>query len=151
MDGFPRTTAGAGAPAAGRWWTIFAAALLVFSIGSWLYLVLALGVEGSRCFDAQGDPAGRALCEAEHRRVAGAWRLIVLVAAASAGILLLIGLLEGLRRRRYASGPRQPLRILIVVNPAAAAGYVLGRIIGRLLPPLSGRRAVQPGGPGQPA
>jgi hypothetical protein len=130
--GFPRTQAGEIAASPGRWWVALASLLLVVSIGSWLYLVIALGVEGSICFDVQRLPETQPRCDREHLRVAEAWRIIVLVAAGSAVVMLLIGLLEGLQRRRFASGPRQPLRVLVVVNPAGMLGYLVGHVVGRL-------------------
>jgi hypothetical protein len=134
-SGFPRTI-GVPTAAPGRPWIAFAALLLLVSLGSWLYLVILLGIEGSTCFDVKRLPETQALCDREHLRVAEAWRLVVLVAAISAAVMVLIGVLEGLERRRFAYGRRQPLRILFLVNPAGAIGYLIGRIVGRLLPPF---------------
>jgi hypothetical protein len=135
--GFPRISA-AQAPA-GRLWVALASLLLVVSIGSWLYLVIALGIEGSTCFDVKHLPETQRLCDAEKRRVAGAWRLVILVASVSAALMALVGLFEGMQRRRFASGRRQPLRVLVAVSPAAMLGYLLGHVLGRLLPELSRR------------
>jgi hypothetical protein len=141
MDGgIPRARAGESPAPPGRRWLALAALLLVVSIGSWLYLVVALGIEGGSCFDVQRDPQTQPRCDRAHVRVAQAWQIIILVAAASAVLMALIGLLEGLQRRRFASGARQPLRVLVAVNPAAMLGYLLGHVAGKLLPPLTGPR-----------
>ena len=81
--GFPRITAEENAAPPGRWWTALASLLLVVSIGSWLYVVVAVGVEGSTCFDVLRLPETQPLCDREHLRVAQAWRIIVLIAAGS--------------------------------------------------------------------
>lgn len=141
MDGgFRRATAGATSAPPGRGWAALAALLLVLSIGSWLYLVIALGIEGGICFDVQRDPQTQPRCDRAHVRVAQAWRIVTLVAVGSAVLMTLIGLLEGLQRRRFASGARQPLRVLVAVNPAGMLGYLLGHVAGKLLPPLAGPR-----------
>ncbi len=138
-SGGPRIrTATAPAPP-GRLWVALASLLLVVSIGSWMYLVVALGIEGSTCFDVKHLPETRHLCDAEKRRVADAWRLVILVASVSAALMAVLGLFEGLQRRRFASGRRQPLRVLVAVSPAAMLGYLLGHVLGRLLPELSRR------------
>jgi hypothetical protein len=120
----------------GRPWIALAALLLVISIGSWLYLVITLGIEGSVCFDVKRLPETQPGCDREHLRVAEAWRLVILIAAISAAVMVFVGVLEGLERRRFAYGRRQPLRILFLVNPAGMLGYLVGRIVGRLLPPF---------------
>jgi hypothetical protein len=134
-SGFPRVTAGGAVSApAGRWWAALAVLLLLTSLGSWMYLILSLGVEGNTCFDVLRDPGKQRSCDQWHQRVGDARRIVVLVAVASAVLMLLIGLLGGWRRRRFASGPRQPLRVLSFVNPAGMIGYLAGHLIGRLLP-----------------
>jgi hypothetical protein len=133
---YPRAAIRVPPAAPGRPWIAFAAVLLLASLGSWLYLVILVGIENSVCFDVKLDPNRQPRCDAEHLRVAEAWRLVILIIALSAAIMVLIGVLEGLERRRFAYGRRQPLRVLFLVNPGGAVGYVLGRIIGRLLPPF---------------
>jgi hypothetical protein len=134
-SGFPRVIR-VPVAAPGRPWIAFAALLLIVSLGSWLYLVIALGIEGSTCFEVKRLPETQPACDQDHLRVAEAWRMVILVVAISAAVMMLIGVLEGLDRRRFAHGRRQPLRILILVNPAGMVGYLVGRIVGRLLPPF---------------
>jgi hypothetical protein len=135
VGGFPQSTAASEGTGPGRRWVALAALLLVVSIASWLLLVVALGLEGNVCFDVKRLPDTQRLCDIEHRRVADAWQLVILVASVSAGLMALVGVFEGMGRRRFASGPRQPLRVLAFVNPAGFLGYVLGHVLGRLLPP----------------
>lgn len=150
--GFPRVTAGGAVPApTGRWWAALVVLLLLASLGSWMYLIVSLGVEGNTCFDVLRDPGKQRSCDQWHQRVGDAWGLIVLVAVASAALMLLIGLHGGWQRRQFASGPRQPLRVLAFVNPAGMIGYLAGHLIGRLLPvdslppvPLASLPAVKP-------
>jgi hypothetical protein len=144
VGGFPQSTADTQGQAAGRRWVVLAALLLVVSIGSWLLLVVAIGLEGNVCFDVKLLPDTQRLCDVEHRRVADAWRLAILVASGSAALMAFLGVFEGMQRRRFASGPRQPLRVLVVVSPAAFVGYALGHVLGRLLPPLGSRSPTAP-------
>ena len=118
----------------GRWWAALVVLLLLASLGSWMYLIVSLGVEGNTCFDVLRDPGKQQSCDTWHQRVGDAQRIIVLVAVASAALMLLIGLLGGWQRRQFASGPRQPLRVLAFVNPAGMIGYLAGHLIGRLVP-----------------
>jgi hypothetical protein len=144
VSGFPQSAAGPDNPSGGRRWVALAALLLVVSIGSWLALVIALGLEGNVCFDVKRLPDTQRLCDIEHRRVADAWRLVIAVAAVSAAVMLLVGVFEGMGRRRFASGPRHPLRVLAFVNPAGFLGHALGHVLGRLLPPVGGQPAKVP-------
>lgn len=117
----------------GRWWAALVVLLLLASLGSWMYLIVSLGVEGNTCFDVLRDSGKQRSCDQWHQRVSDARRIIVLVAVASAGLMLPLGLFGGWRRRRFASGPRQPLRVLAFVNPAGMFGYLAGHLVGRLL------------------
>jgi hypothetical protein len=155
MDGvLPQpTTDGSNAyQVGGRLWLGLAGLLVVASLGSWLSLVLAKGLANSACYELKPDAAADLLCHKQQRHITDAWHLIILVAVVSAVIMLLIGLLEGWQRRRYASGRRQPLRILPLSNPAGMVGYLVGRLLGWLLslavgrktPPAIGRASLPP-------
>jgi hypothetical protein len=144
VSGFPQSAVAPDGTAGGRRWVALAALLLVVSIGSWLALVIALGLEGNVCFDVKRLPDTQRLCDVEHRRVADAWRLVIIVAVVSAALMLLVGVFEGVQRLRFASGTRHPLRVLAFVSPAGFLGYALGHVLGRLLPPLGAASSTVP-------
>lgn len=113
-------------------WTVGASMLGAAAVASWGYVAWERFAQYSRCYDIQGDDDTQQACDAYSARIVVGVRVMLIVAVVSLAIMVPPGLLDGRRRLAFAERPAEVVWLLIVGNPAAFLGYLIGWLVGRL-------------------